>query len=63
VIDAYALVFAALLLPGGALGDRYGRRRALLVGLAIFGAGSVAAELLTANGGRRGVRIGRGRRG
>jgi EmrB/QacA subfamily drug resistance transporter len=43
VIDAYALVFAALLLPGGALGDRYGRRRALLAGLAIFGAGSVAA--------------------
>jgi len=43
VIDAYALVFAALLLPGGALGDRYGRRRALLAGLAIFGAGSAAA--------------------
>ncbi len=43
VIDAYALVFAALLLPGGAIGDRYGRRRALLAGLAIFGAGSVAA--------------------
>ena len=29
VIDAYALVFAALLLLGGAIGDRYGRRRAL----------------------------------
>jgi MFS family permease len=43
VIDAYALVFAALLLPGGAIGDRYGRRRALLAGLAIFGAGSAAA--------------------
>jgi EmrB/QacA subfamily drug resistance transporter len=43
VIDAYSLVFAALLLPAGALGDRYGRRRALLAGLAIFGAGSVAA--------------------
>src|ERR1700729_714071 len=36
VIDAYSLVFAALLLPAGALGDRYGRRRALLAGLAIF---------------------------
>ena len=33
VIDAYALVFAALLLLGGAIGDRYGRRRALLAGL------------------------------
>ncbi len=43
VIDAYALVFAALLLPGGAIGDRYGRRRALLAGLTIFGAGSIAA--------------------
>jgi EmrB/QacA subfamily drug resistance transporter len=43
VVDAYALVFAALLLPGGALGDRFGRRRALLVGLAVFGAGSAAA--------------------
>ena len=39
----YALVFAALLLLGGAIGDRYGRRRALLAGLAIFGAGSAAA--------------------
>src|SRR4051812_6198901 len=43
IIDAYALVFAALLLLGGAIGDRYGRRRALLAGLVIFGAGSVAA--------------------
>jgi EmrB/QacA subfamily drug resistance transporter len=43
VIDAYSLVFAALLLPAGALGDRYGRRRALLAGLTIFGAGSAAA--------------------
>jgi EmrB/QacA subfamily drug resistance transporter len=43
IIDAYALVFAALLLPGGALGDRYGRRRTLIIGLAVFGAGSVAA--------------------
>jgi EmrB/QacA subfamily drug resistance transporter len=43
VIDAYSLVFAALLLPAGGLGDRIGRRRALLAGLVIFGAGSVAA--------------------
>src|SRR4051794_1197898 len=43
MVDAYALVFAALLLPAGALGDRFGRRRALLAGLAIFGAASVAA--------------------
>jgi EmrB/QacA subfamily drug resistance transporter len=47
VIDAYALAFAALLLLGGAIGDRYGRRRALLAGLAIFGTGSVAAMTVT----------------
>src|SRR6516164_4611341 len=38
VIDAYSLVFASLLLPAGAIGDRYGRRRALIAGLSIFGA-------------------------
>jgi EmrB/QacA subfamily drug resistance transporter len=43
IIDAYSLVFAALLLPAGALGDRYGRRRALLAGLAVFGSGSAVA--------------------
>ncbi|EIV96335.1 MFS transporter [Frankia sp. QA3] len=43
IIDAYSLVFAALLLPAGALGDRFGRRRALLAGLVIFGAGSATA--------------------
>ena len=43
IIDAYSLVFAALLLPAGALGDRYGRRRALVAGLVIFGAASAVA--------------------
>src|SRR5215472_3058684 len=43
VIDAYSLVFASLLLPAGAIGDRYGRRRALIAGLSIFGAGSAVA--------------------
>lgn len=43
VIDAYALTFAALLLPAGGLGDRYGRRRALVAGLVVFAAGAVAA--------------------
>lgn len=46
VVDAYALAFAALLLSGGALGDRFGRRRALLAGLSIFGAGSLLAMTL-----------------
>ena len=43
IIDAYSLCFAALLLPAGALGDRFGRRLTLLVGLVIFGTGSVIA--------------------
>ena len=43
IIDAYSLVFAALLLPAGALGDRYGRRRVLITGLVIFGGASAAA--------------------
>src|ERR1044072_7484843 len=43
MVDAYSLVFAALLLPAAGLGDRFGRRKALLAGLVVFGAGSVAA--------------------
>jgi EmrB/QacA subfamily drug resistance transporter len=43
VVDAYALVFAGLLLFAGALGDRFGRRRVLLVGLAVFGSGAAVA--------------------
>ncbi len=43
VIDAYSLVFASLLLPAGAIGDRYGRRRTLIAGLVIFGAASAVA--------------------
>lgn len=40
VVDAYNLVFATLLLTGGLLGDRFGRKRVFLMGLAIFTAGS-----------------------
>ena len=43
VIDAYSLAFASLLLPAGALGDRFGRRLALIAGLIIFGGGSAVA--------------------
>ncbi len=45
IVDAYTLVFAGLLLTAGSLGDRFGRRRALSIGLLIFGAGSVASAL------------------
>jgi EmrB/QacA subfamily drug resistance transporter len=43
VVDAYTLVFAGLLLTAGSLGDRFGRKGALTLGLFIFGAASAAA--------------------
>ena len=45
VVDAYTLSFAGLLLLGGNLGDRLGRRRFLQLGLVLFGVFSVAAAL------------------
>jgi EmrB/QacA subfamily drug resistance transporter len=41
IFDSYAIVFAGLLLTAGALGDRFGRKRALVFGLAVFGIGAV----------------------
>lgn len=41
VIDGYTLALACLLLPAGAIGDRYGRRAVLIAGLAVFAAASV----------------------
>ncbi len=41
MVDSYTLVFAGLLLTAGALGDRFGRRGALQVGMTVFGIGSV----------------------
>jgi len=41
VVEAYALFLASLLLVGGALGDRYGRRRLFAIGVAIFGLASL----------------------
>ncbi|MGH9209171.1 MAG: MFS transporter [Acidimicrobiales bacterium] len=43
MIDAYAIVFAGLLLPAGAIGDRFGRKGALLTGLGIFASGLLVA--------------------
>jgi len=47
IVDAYVLVFAALLLTMGAVGDRIGRKRALQFGLVMFGLGSLWAALAT----------------
>src|SRR4051794_407939 len=44
-VNAYTLTFAVLLLTGAALGDRFGRRRMLVIGLVVFTAGSAAAAL------------------
>jgi EmrB/QacA subfamily drug resistance transporter len=45
VVESYALLLASLLLVGGALGDRLGRRRIFLIGVGIFGAASLACAL------------------
>lgn len=47
IVDSYTLVLACLLLPAGALGDRYGRRGAMLVGLAVFAAASLVPAVLS----------------
>jgi EmrB/QacA subfamily drug resistance transporter len=45
IVDGYTVALAALLLPAGAIGDRFGRRRALIAGIAIFGIASAASAL------------------
>src|SRR6476659_6704032 len=50
VVDAYSLVFAALLLASGSLSDRLGRKGFLLAGLGVFGVASLAAGLTTTSG-------------
>ena len=45
MVDAYTLVFAGLLLTAGSLGDRFGRRGALQVGLSVFGLGSLLSAM------------------
>jgi EmrB/QacA subfamily drug resistance transporter len=47
IVDAYTIVFAGLLLTAGSLGDRFGRYKALAVGLSIFGIGSALSATAT----------------
>jgi EmrB/QacA subfamily drug resistance transporter len=49
-VNSYVLVFAGLLFTWGILGDRYGRKRALIIGLAIFGLMSVLAAFSQSTG-------------
>src|SRR6266436_5652733 len=44
-VNAYTLTFAVLLLTGAALGDRFGRRRLLIIGVAVFTVASAASAL------------------
>ena len=50
VVDAYNLVFAALLLASGSISDRSGRKGVLLAGLAVFGLASIAGGVTTSPG-------------
>lgn len=45
ILDSYILVFAGLLLTSGSLADRFGRRRVMIIGLALFGLASAVATL------------------
>ncbi|MEE1784855.1 MFS transporter [Streptomyces sp. SP17BM10] len=47
ILDSYVLVFAGLLLTSGSLGDRFGRRKIMIIGLLLFGAASLAATFCT----------------
>jgi EmrB/QacA subfamily drug resistance transporter len=49
-VNAYGLSFAVLLMTGAALGDRFGRRRLFVAGLALFAAASAACALATSVG-------------
>ena len=50
IVDAYTLVFAAFVLAAGALGDRFGRREMLIVGLGIYIVSNGAAALVDTSG-------------
>jgi EmrB/QacA subfamily drug resistance transporter len=47
VVDGYMLAFAALMLTGGTLGDLFGRKKVMLIGVAVFCGGSIVAAVAT----------------
>src|SRR4051794_39070889 len=47
IVDSYLLVFAGLLLTAGSVGDRFGRKRALTLGLLVFGGASALSAAAT----------------
>ncbi len=50
IVNAYALMLSALILVGGALGDRFGRKRVFMIGIGIFTAASIACGVSTSGG-------------
>ncbi|MGI5239360.1 MFS transporter [Dactylosporangium sp. CA-139066] len=60
ILDSYILVFAGLLLTAGGLLDRHGRRRGLVIGLALFGVASLAASFAASPGQLIAARAGMG---
>jgi EmrB/QacA subfamily drug resistance transporter len=57
IVDAYNLAFAALVLAGGTVGDKFGRRGTLVAGLTLFAASSIGAALCTSTGPLIGMRL------
>lgn len=47
IVDAYVVIFACLVIPAGAAGDRYGHKRVLLCGLALFAVGAIVSAAAT----------------
>ena len=62
MINAYSLVQSGLLLTAGSSADRYGRKKMLLAGLALFGVGSLVAGLAQSSGQLIAARAGHGHR-
>ncbi|WP_406425300.1 MFS transporter [Streptomyces sp. NBC_00842] len=56
IIDSYAVVYAAAMLPAGFLGDRFGRRKLLVTGLVIFLGGAIIGTLVDTPGALIGAR-------
>ena len=56
IVDAYNLAFASLVLVGGSLGDRFGRKTMLLAGLAVFAFGNVVATTMSSPAGLMAMR-------
>jgi DHA2 family methylenomycin A resistance protein-like MFS transporter len=60
VVDGYALALAGLLLVGGTVGDVYGHKRVVLIGLGVFGLASLACGLAPGTGALVGARFAQG---